>query len=67
MTDLERKVYIAVKAADKNFSDASQTGTKNWIRNYFIPALTECGLTIQEEDKEVDWTDYCKLIDEHGM
>jgi hypothetical protein len=67
MTDLENKVYIAVKVADKNFQDAAQTGTKNWLRNYFLPALTECGLSLQDEGKEVGWTDYEKLIDKHGM
>jgi len=51
MTDLERKIWCAIHDADAGFQKRGDAGTKTWMRDYFLPALTAHGLQIVEIEK----------------
>lgn len=46
MNDLETQIYKACHEADENFHDSGATGTKTWIRDFFLPALKKHDLVI---------------------
>ena len=49
-TEAERRVMLAIQDADRAFEKAGEGGTKNWLRNYFAPALREHKLRIVDEN-----------------
>ena len=53
MTDLERKIYGAVRDADDAFEKSGETGTKTWIRDFLLPTLAEHGLEIRPTKPEL--------------
>ena len=50
MTDDERKIWVVVSEADRAFEKAGESGTKNWLRGFFFPALKKAGLRILDAD-----------------
>lgn len=47
MTKLELEIFKAVRSADERFQEDGATGSKTWIRDYFLPALEEHDLVIR--------------------
>lgn len=47
MTDFETEIWKAISQADRAFEKAGASGTKTWMRDYFLPALQENGLEIR--------------------
>lgn len=53
--ELKRKLIVAIMQADAKYAAAKVGGTKQWIENFFLPALRAQGLAIclaNEEGKE---------------
>lgn len=46
MTPAENVLWCAVREADSRFEADGSGGTKEWIRNYFLPSLREHGLVV---------------------
>lgn len=52
MNDLERKIFGATKEADDAYEESGATGTKCWIRDFFLPKLKEHGLVIMTAEQK---------------
>ncbi len=46
MNDLETVIWTACREADEAFEKDGAAGTKEWIREYFLPSLERHGLKI---------------------
>lgn len=46
MNDEELPIWNAIRRADERFEKAGDTGTKCWMRDYFLPSLEEHGLEV---------------------
>ena len=52
MTDLERQIFTALSEADGQYEEDGATGSKTWIREYFLPALERHDLEIKHRVEE---------------
>jgi hypothetical protein len=46
MNDLEQEIWKACRAADDAYEKEGAAGTKEWIREFFLPSLERHGLKI---------------------
>lgn len=52
MNDLETQIYKALHEADVAYGESGETGSKTWIREFFLPKLEEHGLVIMSAEQK---------------